>query len=168
MNIVKKKISELHPADYNPRRIDSAALAGLKKSIERFGLVEPIIYNQRTGNVVGGHQRLRALLEMGAVKPEDEIDVVVVDLAEIDEKTLNVALNNPAITGEYTSEVGDIIAEIAAHDSALIEQLCLNQIDLAAILLREKYDVIPGGNKEIDEEEMKNTKLECPKCGFKW
>jgi len=56
--------------------------------------VEPIVWNKRTGNIVGGHQRLKVLLDMGM----REVDCVVVDLDEAKEKALNLALNK--IQGE--------------------------------------------------------------------
>lgn len=90
-------IASLRPADYNPRMITEAARAGLAASIDRWGCVEPIIWNQRSGNVVGGHQRLDALIARG----DAETDVVVVDLDAAEEKALNIALNNQAIAGEW-------------------------------------------------------------------
>ena len=86
--ITRMPLAELKPAAYNPRRISDAALGGLAHSIERFGCVQPIIWNRPTKRVVGGHQRLRVLLDRG----EAEADVVVVDLSAAEEKALNVAL----------------------------------------------------------------------------
>jgi hypothetical protein len=82
-------------------RSSQEALAGLQASVERFGLVEPVVWNRRTGRVVGGHQRLKVLQQMGGETTEG----VVVDLPEIEEKALNVALNNPAIAGEFTADI---------------------------------------------------------------
>lgn len=90
MKIETKKLSELKPADYNPRSISAESIAGLKASIQEFGCVEPIIVNTNTGNVVGGHQRLEVLKQQGV----EETDVVIVDLSPEKEKALNVALNN--------------------------------------------------------------------------
>ena len=76
MKIVKKSISKLVPAKYNPRTITDEARARLEASIEKFGLVQPIVWNRRSGNVVGGHQRLAVLQEKGVT----EVRVVEVDL----------------------------------------------------------------------------------------
>ena len=57
--------------------------------MERFGAVQPIIWNERSGYVVGGHQRLKVLRR----KKVQEVAVVVVDLDETEEKALNLALN---------------------------------------------------------------------------
>ena len=61
LNIRTMKLADLKPAKYNPRKIDDAAMAGLEQSMTRFGVVEPIIFNARSGVVVGGHQRLKVL-----------------------------------------------------------------------------------------------------------
>jgi len=98
MEIAKKKLSELKPAPYNPRKIDKETLEKLKQSIQNFGYVEPLVWNKRTGHVVGGNQRLRVLKELGM----DEVDVVIVDLSLEEEKALNLALNK--IEGSWDLE----------------------------------------------------------------
>jgi hypothetical protein len=55
------RIDDLKPASYNPRRISPEALAGLKSSLVQFGDIAGLTWNKRTGNMVAGHQRLRAL-----------------------------------------------------------------------------------------------------------
>jgi len=93
----KVSLSKLKFSSYNPRRISKDNFKALRNSIEKFGCVSPIIWNERTGNVVGGHQRLKVLTEIGV----KDVQVVVVDLDEHDEKMLNVALNNEALMGEW-------------------------------------------------------------------
>jgi len=92
VNIQKIHISKLQEAEYNPRialKAGDKEYEKLKRSIKEFGFVEPIIWNSRSGNVVGGHQRLTVLTDLGAT----DITCVVVDLDEQREKALNVALN---------------------------------------------------------------------------
>ena len=88
MQIQKVNAARLNPAAYNPRRDlkpGDKDYEKLKRSIEEFGFVEPVVWNEATGNVVGGHQRLKVLLDMG----ETEIDCVVVNLGPEQEKALN-------------------------------------------------------------------------------
>ena len=47
-------------APYNPRTISDHDLASLGRSMQTFGVVEPIVVNTRTGRIVGGHQRVKA------------------------------------------------------------------------------------------------------------
>ena len=98
MEIRSLPIVDLHPAKYNPRkdlRPSDPEYEKLKRSITTFGNVEPIVWNRRTGNVVGGHQRLKVLTVLG----ETHVECVVVDMAEAEEKALNVALNK--ISGDW-------------------------------------------------------------------
>jgi len=121
-----RKVADLVPADYNPRTISPEALAGLQASIRRWGIVEPIIVNERTGRIVGGHQRLKALAADG----EPETPVVVVDLPEVEEKALNVALNSQSIAGEFTPDLGAILDEVEAELPDLYEAVRLDALAL--------------------------------------
>lgn len=92
MRIETKKIPELKRAAYNPRKRlkpEDKEYAKIKRSIEAFDMVEPLVWNERTGNLVGGHQRLTVLEDMGRT----EVEVSVVDLPLEKEKQLNVTLN---------------------------------------------------------------------------
>ena len=98
MRIEKIPAEKLKPAKYNPRRDlqpGDPEFEKLKRSVEEFGYVEPIIWNSRTGVVIGGHQRLKVLQHLGYT----EVDCVVLDIDEQKEKALNVALNK--ISGEW-------------------------------------------------------------------
>ena len=101
MQIEKIAIEQLVPADYNPRKDlkpGDPEYDKLKRSIEQFGYVEPLIWNKTTGRVVGGHQRLKVLIDIGIT----EVDCVVVELPEDKEKALNIALNK--ISGEWDKD----------------------------------------------------------------
>lgn len=93
-------IGSLTPAPYNPRkplRPDSPAYRKLKASLTEFGLVEPLVWNELTGRVVGGHARLAILKELGFA----EVPVSVVRLTEARERALNVVLNNAEAQGRF-------------------------------------------------------------------
>ena len=119
MDIRKINAGLLNPAAYNPRRDlkpGDKEYEKLKRSISEFGYVEPVIWNEKTGNVVGGHQRLKVLLDLG----HTEIDCVVVDLDIQREKALNIALNK--IQGEWDeTKLAELMADLdaAAFDVAL-------------------------------------------------
>lgn len=119
MIIKKKTLSQLTPAPYNPRidlKPGDPAYEKLKRSIETFGYVEPIIFNERSEMVVGGHQRLSVLRDMGVT----EVECVIVDLNDNDEKALNVALNK--ISGEWDMDkLTDLLAnlEVSEYDETL-------------------------------------------------
>lgn len=120
MEIRRVPVSRLNPAVYNPRKKlqpGDAEYKKLARSLDRFGCVEPVVWNERTGNVVGGHQRLKILLAGG----ETELDVSVVNLSEPEEKALNIALNK--IAGEWDTEaLTELLQELSA-DSSIDETL---------------------------------------------
>ena len=157
MELVVKAIEEMTSAPYNPRAISIEALEGLRASIDRFGLVEPVIWNRQTGHVVGGHQRLKAL-EMSGVT---ETPVVVVDMAEAEERVLNVTLNNPAITGEFTPDVLPMLDDMEELDPEGFSELRLGAIreplpDGAAFEPQAPDDI-----ERLDER----SPITCPECG---
>ena len=93
-------ISELQPSPYNPRltlKPGDKRWKKLERSLSEFDLVQPIVWNQRTGHIVGGHQRCEVLRYSGVT----EVDCVVVDLPLAREKALNVALNNSEVGGDW-------------------------------------------------------------------
>lgn len=143
MKIVKKKVSELKYAPYNPRRMKRRELEKLKRSIQEFGYVEPLVWNERTGHVVGGNQRLRALRELGV----DEVEVVVVDLDEVREKALNLALNK--ISGEWNTEkLAEVLSEIEKqYDREGIELTGFGWQESKRII-----DMIEAGQEEAEEK----------------
>lgn len=117
MIIKKIKINQLKPAPWNPRTIDDASLKSLENSLKTFGYLEPIIWNEKTGNIVGGHQRFNILSK--TLKPTEDIEVVVVDLDEQKEKALNLALNK--ISGEWEEiELAKILDELNKKDANLL------------------------------------------------
>lgn len=114
MQIRKLPLADLSPADYNPRKDlkpGDSDYEKLKRSLTEFGYVEPVIWNKTTGRVVGGHQRLKVLADLGY----ESVDCVVVELDEVREKALNVALNK--ISGGWDEgKLALLIADLDAAD----------------------------------------------------
>ena len=108
---------KLNPAAYNPRKDlqpGDAEYEKLLRSVEEFGYVEPIIWNERTGNIVGGHQRFKVLRQLGFA----EIDCVVVDMDEAREKALNIALNK--ISGDWdAAKLAEVFRDIEQYGISL-------------------------------------------------
>lgn len=64
MEIEEINISLIKPSKYNPRKISDFDYKNLKRNIKEFGLVQPLVIN-KNNNLIGGHQRLKALKELG-------------------------------------------------------------------------------------------------------
>jgi hypothetical protein len=105
-------LDRLKPAPYNPRKVlapDSPAYRKLRRSVAEFGLVEPLVWNERTGYVVGGHARLGILRDLGV----KEVPVSVVRLSDARERALNVVLNNQEAQGRYDPALlHDLLADL--------------------------------------------------------
>jgi DNA modification methylase len=98
MKVQDISVSKVNPAPYNPRKDlkpDDPEYRKLLKSMETFGCVQPLVWNRRSGALVGGHQRFKILIAQGA----KTVPVVVVDLSPEREKALNLALNR--ISGDW-------------------------------------------------------------------
>ena len=114
MIIRKVPVTDINPAEYNPRKDlkpGDPAYEKLKRSMTEFGYVEPIIWNEETGNIVGGHQRYKVLVAEG----HTEVECVIVKMSPEREKALNVALNK--VTGDWEFEaLADLIKDLEAQD----------------------------------------------------
>lgn len=156
MEIRTLKATEIKAADYNPRKDlqpEDTEYKKLRRSIEEFGYVEPIIWNERTGNVVGGHQRLKVLLEQGV----QEIDCVVVSLDDKDEKILNVLLNK--VKGRWDiGKLADLLQEL--DEAGAMEVTGFEDWELQSLLMQ--YDHI----KDLMEEDFSDYSSEKERSTF--
>lgn len=112
-DVKKIKLTDLNPAEYNPRTISEKEFNKLTRSIREYGLVDPILVNMKNMTIIGGHQRYSVLVaenkknnsyddlllfrrgDIGWVFTEDVLTVK----DESHEKGLNLALNK--ISGEW-------------------------------------------------------------------
>ena len=112
MEIERVPVDQLNPAPYNPRKDlkpGDPEYERLKRSIDRWDIVEPLVWNKTTGNVVGGHQRLKILKARG----DTEVDVSVVEITEQEEAALNIALNK--ISGDWDiHKLAEVLSELDA------------------------------------------------------
>lgn len=119
--------SDIKNAPYNPRIMDPKAQKRLKQNIAKHGLVAALTWNKRTGNLVGGHQRLKQLDALEKNK-NYELTVCVVDVDEREEAQLNVQLNNPSMQGEWDL---DKLANIAEdYDLDMKDDLGFTETDI--------------------------------------
>lgn len=122
IRIVKR--SEINPATYNPRTISKEGVSTLKRSLNNYGVLGGIIVNQRTGmTIVGGHQKV-AILDRQFKYPDNdyELRVEVIDVDLKTEKTINIALNNPNVGGDWDfDKMREIIPDIDYKDAGLTD-----------------------------------------------
>lgn len=154
MTIETIKVERLLPADYNPRKDlkpGDAEYEKLKRSIEQFGYVEPVIWNKTTGRVVGGHQRLKVLLDMGIT----EVECVVVEMDEEKEKALNIALNK--ISGEWDKDkLALLISDLQGTDFD-VSITGFEPAEIDALFKDTLKDGVKEDNFDVDAELQKPT-----------
>ena len=155
MNFESINIEKLKPAEYNPRldlKPGDKEFEKIRKSIQEFGYVDPVIIN-KDGTIVGGHQRYKVLKEMGYT----EIQCIVIDVDKDKEKALNIALNK--ISGDWdktklkdllTELQGIGLAEITGFDIAELgmlgvqEEVIEDDFDLEKVLENETSYILSG------------------------
>ena len=142
-DVIEIERSEIKNAPYNPRKINEDQKKGLRKNLKKVGLLQPLIWNKRTGNLVSGHQRISIIdaLEGGY---NYKLTVSAVDLDDKTEKEQNIFLNSTTFTGEFDFDLlKDLLPEIDAFAAGL-DDVDLNIIGVDA-------EMKSGGNDEEDE-----------------
>lgn len=159
LQIQEMNINDITPADYNPRialNENDDEYKKIKNSIQEFGYVDPIIWNKRTGNIVGGHQRYTVLKDLG----HEKVDVSVVDMSEQDEMALNIALNK--VEGDWDKDkLKEVIADLeqdklmfTGFDDDEIDSL-MNDVDIEDFFESEETPA-----KNNDEQQSSGDKLD--------
>lgn len=169
MNIQIIPIERINPAAYNPRvdlQPGDDEYEKLRRSIEEFGYLEPIVWNQRTGNMVGGHQRHKILKARGYT----EVAVSVVDLDEQQEKLLNIALNK--VSGHWDDEaLAKLLDELQTAGAELeLTGFDAEEVDrLLAEFAEPSADQLGDfQNRELEVSDLDESRFDCrcPRCGF--
>ena len=145
----KIKIDKLNPAEYNPRKDlkpGDSEYEKLKQSIQTFGYVEPVLWNKRTGNIIGGHQRYKVLVELG----QTEIDCVVVDMDLENEKALNIALNK--VSGDWDNDKLILLISDLQGSDFDVSLTGFDAFELDDLFKDSLKDNIKDDNFDVDEE----------------
>lgn len=155
MEFEVKSIADMNRAAYNPRvdlQPEDEEYQAIERSLKRHGLVQPVVWNRRTNTVVSGHQRLTVLEAQG----ETEVTVSVVDLDDIQEKELNVALNK--ITGEWDDDKLSVILNELGEEAA-DTGFTLPEIDVLRDELKSYFDDVTAPDEEKPTEEPEESFL---------
>ncbi|MCX6113168.1 MAG: DNA modification methylase [Proteobacteria bacterium] len=125
-------LKKINPAPYNPRinlKPGDVEYEKLRQSINTFGYVEPLVWNERTGTLVSGHQRFKILQEQGL----DDVEVSVVDLPIGKEKALNLALNK--IRGSWDNDkLAELIIDIQSLPDFDVSLTGFDTVEISELL----------------------------------
>lgn len=97
----RRAIGTIKPYDKNPRIIKGKKLDDLKKSIEKFGLAEPLVINT-DGTIIGGHARYYVLLDEKVEWVDCYVPEKKLTPAQVDELCIRL---NKNIAGEWDFEI---------------------------------------------------------------
>lgn len=146
------KRSEINLAKYNPRIIDSKNQKALNAAIKKHGLVEPLVYNKRTGNLVSGHQRISQIdkLEKGN---DYELTFAVVDVDEKEEAILNVKLNNKNLQGDFDFE---LLGNLSLEMDLKFEEFGFDKFDVDMMFSDdERFAITDSGTTAATKDEIR-------------
>jgi hypothetical protein len=155
------RIEELKPDPANPRTITERASEGLRYSLKEYGDLSGIVWNERTGELVSGHQRVSQLKLLGAKISGGDVElpdgqhfrVRVVDWPADKQRAANVVANNPAIGGEFTPELDETLAQMrATMDRQAYEMLQLQKIKVPKAI--NEFELGDGNIKEKTPTEV--------------
>lgn len=156
-------------APYNPRYISEKAKKKLAAGLKKLGLLAPLTWNERTGNLIGGHQRL-GILDAINGSEDYALNLAVVNLTDAEEKEANILLNNPEAMGEWDLEkleqmLGDPAVDLDAtgfdaadvyrlFGDAPLQQQALDDLAGSLRSVRSEYE---GRLKNIREKQLTNA-----------
>lgn len=140
--------SEIKNAEYNPRMMDKNAKKRLKEGLKQHGLVSALTWNKRTGNLVGGHQRLEQLDSLENNR-NYALTVCVIDVDEKEEAVLNVHLNNPSMQGEWDL---DKLAMMTEDFNLSFDEMGFTEYDVDFMFEGDERFSSLFVNDEVDKE----------------
>jgi hypothetical protein len=161
--------SQIEPAKYNPRKISEEAKKKLKANIKRMGVMGGIVWNKRSGRLVGGHQKLMILDELQKYDRETNendytIRVEAVDLTDQEEIEQNIFLNNKNAQGEFDNDIlSTLLNDIEVKNTGLDDfDLNLLGFELPSFEIDEvepePLEEIKPKSKEEKKEDIKAKK----------
>lgn len=148
MKVRMVPVGLLQPAAYNPRkklRRGDPEYDDIANSMREFGLVQNLVWNETTGNLVGGHQRLTvARNEFKAT----EMPCVVVTLDDAAEKKLNVMLNR---VGQGLWDMGKLAELVQGLDAAAVDVFAMG---FSAAEIEDLLGTKPKETKRDPDDEV--------------
>lgn len=158
------KRSQIALADYNPRKLSAEARKKLKANIKRVGIMGGIVWNELSGNLVSGHQRVSILDEINHY-PKNDYDITVekVALDDKEEKEQNIFLNSKSVQGEFDADlmaniIGDIDPILAGLDDIDLTMLQLDSPSVDFTDIMEKASKLTPPTPPSTKEEIKAKK----------
>lgn len=161
----KMSLADMKQAPYNPRkdlRPEDEEYQQIRASIVNHGLLQPIVYNKRTGHDVGGNQRRKILMDGGVT----EVTAAVIDVSLQREKEINIALNRIGNMWDQP-KLRDIFAQLKEEGYDLTRtSFPENEIEeLSKAMQAEVISFFEDQDEDEDTKEKPVRQYKCPYCG---
>lgn len=143
----QRKVNDLFPYSNNPRKLSADQEKSLKRSLEKFNLVEiPAIDTDNT--IIAGHQRLKVMQLMG--RGEELIDVRIPNRKLTEEEYKQYLITSNAVTGSWDME------KLKTFELDMLTNIGFDQIDL--IKFWDKEQEVIDDDFDVSKELKKITK----------
>lgn len=158
LQVEEVAISKLKPFDKNPRTISPRGIEKLRKSIERFGFVNPVLAQKNTGVIIAGHQRIKAAKAEGL----KTVPVIWLDMTDTEAKAYNIADNRLQDEAAWENDLlAGLITELGTEGFDL-ELTGFNTEEITLLTVGPDFEPVPiGEQSKLDEKK----KVICPSCG---
>lgn len=159
MNIKELKIEDINVIGDNPRELDPKRFEALKKYIEKYGLLTPLVVDKASQSLIGGHSRLLAVKELGWTK----VTCNLVEPKDDNERKEMQLIDNEAFGVWIESELVEFVkdTEIILEDY----EIQTDSISLDKMVNVPSFEPVSADEQpRLDEKK----KAECPECGCKF
>ena len=165
MEIIERRLNELHPYKNNPRKNDGAVDA-VMESIKEFGFKVPIVID-RNDEIVAGHTRYKAAKKLGiktvpCIIADDLTDEQITAYRLVDNKTQELS------NWDFAKLISELRELTEDFDMQLFGFGAIDGDEEAGESKPKEQTIRSGGELDLGDFEDETFKCTCPSCGFRF
>ncbi len=165
MEIIERRLNELHPYKNNPRKNDGAVDA-VMESIKEFGFRVPIVID-KNDEIVAGHTRYKAAKKLGiksvpCIIADDLTDEQITAYRLVDNKTQELS------NWDFAKLIAELRELTEDFDMQLFGFGAIDGDDEVGESKPKEQTIRSGGELDLDDFEDETFTCTCPSCGFRF
>lgn len=165
MEIIERRLNELHPYKNNPRKNDGAVDA-VMESIKEFGFRVPIVID-KNDEIVAGHTRYKAAKKLGiksvpCIIADDLTDEQIAAYRLVDNKTQELS------NWDFAKLIAELRELTEDFDMQLFGFGAIDGDDEVGESKPKEQTIRSGGELDLDDFEDETFTCTCPSCGFRF